>query len=96
MVNSLPTLGNYRRKISLTFFAAIGARTRDRRVHQFYVPPRYQLDYSAKNLDLFYDDHYRELVTNLPRLGVLPSSELSRLKGELQTLFPPDKNKKIF
>ena len=38
-------------------------------------------DGGKKSLDLFYDDNYRELVTNLPRLGALPSSELSRLKG---------------
>ena len=32
-------------------------------------------------LDIFDDDNYRELVTNLLRLGDLPSSELSRLEG---------------
>ena len=38
-------------------------------------------DGGKKKLDLFYDDNYRELVTNLPHLGALPCSELSHLKG---------------
>ena len=48
---------------------------------------------AKKQLELFYEDDYRELVTNLPRLGALRCSELSRLKGYLQTLFPPGKIK---
>ena len=43
--------------------------------------PGFEPRWRQKKLDLFYDDNYRELVTNLPRLGALPSSELSRLKG---------------
>ena len=36
---------NYRELV--TNLPRLGARTRARRAHQFYVPPRYQLDYSG-------------------------------------------------